>query len=109
MTQYLPDVLQEWRAQELQREVTKSEFILFVVLSLSLIAHLISTIGLFIEKKWAPRLFIATLVLLNILSLFCGPFVSHSAPTFFGYTSVLLAGIIAGLLLSDSIAKQGDG
>lgn len=106
---YLPDILQQYLLQDLDRE--RSDFdlaILFLSVPIILI-YVVSSIGLLHSKMWAKKIFIVSVGLSFIITPFYGPFVDHGISSMFGWAeSTLSGGIMALLLFSDSIFSKSN-
>lgn len=102
----LPETLQEYLLWEAERALTTADTVIAIVIIPLIIIYLVSSIGVFLFKRWAKNIYIVITILLISLTPFTGPFVVHEiAATLDGISSVL-SGVVLALLLFTSVYKD---
>ncbi len=99
----LPEPLVLFLEAELERDLTKAEYIvLFLSIPLAIL-HLVSIYGLIRIRGYAKTYFIVSMIGLFIVSPFIGPYVEHGlAWAVGGVATVLSGGLLALLLFTNS-------
>lgn len=103
---YMPSELQEYLAQEAEIAPTTQELIMLLGLAVVGITYLISLFGLLGQKIWARNAFIYTTLLIFPLCFFIGPQVDHAIGYTLDQISVLIQGMILGLLIFKSSYQE---
>lgn len=95
----LSPILLEYLDEELESEITGFDWIILIVATIIISAHVASLIGLYKFKYWARKLFIYTTVGLTLITFFMGPYVAHAIPSTMDSIAVMVGGMILSLLL----------
>ena len=97
--QYLPQELQEYLAKDLDSMPSTIQSIGIILFLVTAIIHIISLVGLMLEKPWARKYFIITIIIIYPMCLFIGHNVVHSIAYVIDQIAVLVEGMILSLLL----------
>jgi len=95
----LPTQLQEYLQWEIEQDVLISELWLLIPLIAILLVGLIASVGLFLFKPWAKKLYIITGIVGFGILPFLGPVVDHALTYTVGEFESVAFGFIVALLL----------
>ena len=101
----LPPELQDFLRNQLEADITILEALSSLGFLVVAVMHLIALLGLIFQKDWAPKLFIITAIAAMPFCFLMGPVVLHPTTYTFDSISLLITGIIMGMLLSNKSEK----
>ena len=102
----LPSQLQNYLLWETEQELTTIEFLFLIPMIIFILMYLISSIGLFLYKPWAKRLYIIIRAFGFFLLLFSGPYVDHGIAYAIGELESVTFGFILALLLFTNVYED---
>ena len=100
----LPLGLQGWLLEEAERKPAVYEVVSFLVFAVLIVVNIVASVGLYLLKKWAARLYIFSLVIMVIMVPFFGPTVEEGIVTTFASIADIISGLVLGLaFFSDAL------
>ena len=103
---YLPVELQEYLALDAEATPTTFELAALIALLVVVLVNLVSLFGLLAIKVWARKAYIYSTVLIFPLCFFIGPNVDHAVGYTLDQLSVLILGMILGLLIYNNSYQE---
>ncbi|MEE4192250.1 MAG: hypothetical protein V2I66_11775 [Halieaceae bacterium] len=95
----LPTELLEFQRKEYEEVPSTFDSMMALVSLPVIVAHLVSAIGLWKNRHWAPRLFLLSTLGLLLLSPFLGPYIESGLSQTVGSISSLILGALLALLI----------
>lgn len=100
----LPSDLQIWLLEESERDMSVYEAVLGSVAIVDIVAIIVASVGLFMLKRWAAKLYLIAFVVMLILGPFAGPSVEHALSGTLISVASILSGLVIGLaFFSDAL------
>lgn len=100
----LPSELQVWLLEESERDMNAYEAVVGPVAIVVIFALIVASVGLFMLKRWAAKLYLIAFVVMLILSPFTGPSVEHALSATLWEIANILTGMVLGLaFFSDAL------
>lgn len=106
----LPTELLEFQRKEYDEVPSTFDSMMALVSLPVIVAHLVSAVGLWKNRHWAPRLFLLSTLGVLLLSLFLGPYIeSGLSQTVGSVSSLILGALLALLILPIEVREEGNG
>jgi hypothetical protein len=103
----LPDPLRQWLSAELEKSLNLHDVLLLFLIVPLLLCAIVSSIGLFLLKRWAAWLYLGTVIVGFLLYPLMGPTVEHALADAVDDIAVVLSGLIIGLaFFSDALKPK---
>ena len=105
---YLPPELIDWLGRATTRGLTPGIWIIVGLFVPLLILSIVSTVGLFLLKRWAAWLNLSTAIFGILLISIGPPIVDHAVPGSLGQMAALISGTIIGISFFSGVLKNKD-
>ena len=103
----LPSELQVWLLEESERDMNAYEAVVGPVAIVDIVAIIVASVGLFMLKRWAAKLYLIAFVAMLILGPFAGPSVEHALSGTLISIAYILSGLVIGLaFFSDALKPK---